>query len=385
MIGMKRPSGREDGLAATASGAHRAKRCGLAAGLLAIGLGAAPAQAGWFSSDPTPPADLGSGQSVQRVQSSDQIAQQSIRIDRLESQMRQMNGQIEQLLHELRQQREMMQRQQEDIEFRFQELEGGKATGKKSRAEQAVPQDSEPMDFGGTLRTPGGPEPMPSDSYPEPTPAENNGQQLGAPPSSLGTLPGVSAGVGAGGYGQFSGPLDLSALARGDSGTTTYGADATDSGIGLPGGPSTPVAPATGDASPQMASVMLPADPREAYDQAYGYILAGNYEMAQMGFHQFITDHPDSALIGNAHFWLGESYFARKMFREAANEFLDTYKTFPQSPKAPESLLKLGLSLSGLGEKDAACATYTEIGKKYPNASGALLRRVSAEQQKSQC
>ncbi|ODN66069.1 tol-pal system protein YbgF [Methylobrevis pamukkalensis] len=181
----------------------------------------------------------------------------------------------------------------------------------------------------------------------------------------------------------FSGPLDLSAIARGEPGT--YGVAGVDGGIGMPGGVGAPTAGPPDEGQQEMAAVMAPPDPRQAYDQAYGYILSGNYDLAETSFRQFIADHPDNPQAGSAHFWLGESYFARKRWREAANEFLDTYKTYPQSPKAPESLLKLGLSLHGLGETDAACATYSELGKKFPDAPANVRARVVAEQAKAQC
>jgi len=75
----------------------------------------------------------------------------------------------------------------------------------------------------------------------------------------------------------------------------------------------------------------------------------------------------------------------RAQYRDAANEFLAGYKTYPQSAKAPDALLKLGLSLAGLGEREAACRTFDAVLKQYPDASNALRQRVKFEQSSASC
>ena len=89
--------------------------------------------------------------------------------------------------------------------------------------------------------------------------------------------------------------------------------------------------------------------------------------------------------VSDAQYWLGESLFARGQYRDAADEFLSGYKAYPQSGKAADTLLKLGLSLAGLGEREAACSTYAEVLKKYPNSSNALRQRVATEQAVARC
>ena len=75
----------------------------------------------------------------------------------------------------------------------------------------------------------------------------------------------------------------------------------------------------------------------------------------------------------------------RAQFREAANEFLTGYKSYPKSGKAPDALLKLGLSLAGLGEREAACSTYSAVLKQYPDISNAMRQRVKVEQASASC
>jgi tol-pal system protein YbgF len=223
--------------------------------------------------------------------------------------------------------------------------------------------------------------------------------QAGAPPAPLGTLPADPLTAGG------SGPLDLSAIARGDDGYSMGDLAATpgptpgpDDGVIVLGGPLDPPDPqapgalpappaaipdGTGDVA--VAATVLDEDPRAQYDRAYGFVVDGNYQMAEAGFRQFLKANGSSSLAGDAHFWLGESLYARGRFRDAADSFLTTYRDYPNSGKAPESLLKLGLSLEGLGETDAACATYRELEKKFASAPASLLQKVANQKSQAGC
>lgn len=362
--------------------AARARLAGPVAAVLGVLAAGGPAAALQLPPADIPQAGAGTlgGAPIVQVQSTAQYAEQSMRIDRLEAEMRRLNGQIEELLFQLRQQQQQMQRAQEDMEFRFQEMEGGTAPRPRT---DAAPPAGRPAPSGDFAAAP------PAGSRAVPDYGAESG--FGAPPSDLGTLPGEAVGAGAGASGVFDGPLDLSAIARGGD----FGAPGTTGAVGgadfgsLPGvdGTGGPIGgtPRLPDAGQDVATILAPSNPRDAYEQSYSYIVAGNYEMAEMGFRQFLRDHPDDDLAGNAHFWLGEAYFARQQFRDAADEFLETYKSYPASQKAPESLLKLGLSLAGLGEPEAACATYAELVSKYPNAPRAVVGRVEAERAKASC
>src|SRR5262249_49093305 len=124
---------------------------------------------------------------------------------------------------------------------------------------------------------------------------------------------------------------------------------------------------------------------RTDYDLAYQAILTGDYAIAEGRLRLFLASHPQNALAADAQYWLGESLYARGMYREAADAFLVGYNSYPNSPKAPETMMKLGMSLSGLGQKQAACSTYAETLRAYPSASNALLQRVRAEQTSAGC
>ncbi len=90
-------------------------------------------------------------------------------------------------------------------------------------------------------------------------------------------------------------------------------------------------------------------------------------------------------MAADAQFWLGEAVLSQQNYAGAAEIFLDGSKTYPDSKKAPDMLLKLGVSLVGLKQREVACATFAEVAKRYPDASGALKERVKAEQALAAC
>jgi tol-pal system protein YbgF len=125
--------------------------------------------------------------------------------------------------------------------------------------------------------------------------------------------------------------------------------------------------------------------PQQLYEQAYGALLQKDYGAAEAGFEDFLKRHPNHQLAGNAQYWLGETFYVRGQFRAAAAAFLKGYQTYSRSPKAPECLLKLAMSLSRLGQKDAACSSYSELATKYPNPPAHVKSIAQAERQRSGC
>lgn len=147
--------------------------------------------------------------------------------------------------------------------------------------------------------------------------------------------------------------------------------------------------PPPGGAPPR---AMLPSgrgeadhEPQQLYEQAYGYLLQKDYRSAEAGFEDFLRRHPNHQLAGNAQYWLGESFYVRGQYRAAAGAFLKGYQTYSRSPKAPETLLKLAMSLHRLGQKDAACSSFNELGTKYPNPPAHVRSMAQTERQRSGC
>lgn len=140
------------------------------------------------------------------------------------------------------------------------------------------------------------------------------------------------------------------------------------------------------DRRPPQSRVAVNGVPsRKLYDAGYNYLMASDYVSAEATFRTFLRNYPEDQLSGNAQYWLGETYFARGNYRKAAHEFLTGYKTYKTSQKAPDNLLKLGMSLQRLGQSEAACQTYTQLRGKFKSLSGHVSRRLGQEQGKAGC
>ena len=161
--------------------------------------------------------------------------------------------------------------------------------------------------------------------------------------------------------------------------------------VGAPGTPGTYGADeGTAGAPPPVTTAALPPpgeleNPKQLYETAYGYLLQRDYGAAQTAFDDFLKKFPSDSLAGNAQYWLGESFFVRGQYKAAASAFLKGYQTYARSQKAPESLLKLAMSLDRLGQKDAACASYLELNAKFPNAPQNVKARAQSERQRVGC
>jgi tol-pal system protein YbgF len=124
---------------------------------------------------------------------------------------------------------------------------------------------------------------------------------------------------------------------------------------------------------------------KQLYEAGFGQLLQHDYGAAEQSFDEFLKRFPNDGLAGSAQYWQGESYYARGQYRAAANAFLKGYQTYSHSPKAPDSLLKLAMSLERLGQKEAACSSHAEFAAKFPGASAELKARSQAERQRIGC
>ncbi|MEM8752490.1 MAG: tol-pal system protein YbgF [Pseudomonadota bacterium] len=124
-------------------------------------------------------------------------------------------------------------------------------------------------------------------------------------------------------------------------------------------------------------------DERAAFDAARAAVEGGDPQGAAL-MSRFIEDRPDSPLAGDAHYWLGEAYFRNGEYQRAAAAFLDGATLHPAAPRSPESLLRLGVSLSLLGQSDVACSTLREVAQRYPSAQE-VIAAAETEAQRSGC
>ena len=125
--------------------------------------------------------------------------------------------------------------------------------------------------------------------------------------------------------------------------------------------------------------------PKEQFDFALSFIKIGDYETAEFALKEFIEKNKTHDLAGNAQYWYGETFRIRQLYSDAATAYLDGYQNYPKSKKAPDNLLKLGITMVQLGEKDQGCTMISGIKKQYPKASKSVLQKALYEQKKFNC
>jgi tol-pal system protein YbgF len=129
---------------------------------------------------------------------------------------------------------------------------------------------------------------------------------------------------------------------------------------------------------------LAPETPEALYERSNESLLRRQFGDAEQGFRGFLEKYPDHNLAGSAQYWLGETYFTQGDYRQAAQNFLAGYKDYPKSRRAPDSLLKLGMSLNKLGQTQQACASFGAVGGQFPNAVDAK-KRAQAEFKRAGC
>jgi tol-pal system protein YbgF len=130
----------------------------------------------------------------------------------------------------------------------------------------------------------------------------------------------------------------------------------------------------------------LPAgSPGEQFNHAFGLVKQADYSGAESELKAFIAAHPNDPLTGNAQYWLGQTYFARNHFPEAAAAFAEGYKRFPKGSKAAEDLLYLGMSLAKADQKKNACLALAQLSEAFPHPAPAVRERADAEKKRIGC
>ncbi len=282
------------------------------------------------------PADSGGGGNTA-------LARIELRLSQFESQLRSLTGQAEEAAFRYNQISERLDRLTADLEVRLQRIE---------QATPGLAQAPGTLGASGSLNAPGT--------------QTATGGTAGLTPPAAGTgtplqAPGATATSGV--IGTVD-PAQVQALrAQQAAGAQTS-------------------APAAGT---QQAAVPATGTPKEMYDQAFSLLSQANYGEAEVALRTFVDQHPTDPLAGNAKYWLGETYYVRGNFQQAAVTFAEAYQEYPDNSKAPDNLLKLGLSLGSLGNKTDACGTLSELLKRYKDAAVTLVQRAKQEQQRLGC
>ena len=131
---------------------------------------------------------------------------------------------------------------------------------------------------------------------------------------------------------------------------------------------------------------ILPSDtPEKQYEFATSFLKVGDYNTAERAFKEFVDTNPNHELAGNAQYWYAETFRIRQLYTDAASAYLEGYQKYPKSKKGPINLLRLGVSLVQIGEKDQGCLMITGVKKQYPKAKQSVLQKAKYEEKKFEC
>ena len=136
----------------------------------------------------------------------------------------------------------------------------------------------------------------------------------------------------------------------------------------------------------QAEEKILPdVEPNKQYEFSTNLLKVGDYNTAERAFREFVVSNPEHDLAGNAQYWYAETFRIRQLYTDAASAYLEGYQKYPKSEKAPINLLKLGVSLVQIGEKDQGCLMITGVQKQYPKANQSVLQKAKYEEKKFEC
>ena len=137
----------------------------------------------------------------------------------------------------------------------------------------------------------------------------------------------------------------------------------------------------------QSEEKILPQDlnPVEQYEFATSFLKVGDYSTAERAFGEFVLSNPDHELAGSAQYWYAETFRIRQLYTDAASAYLEGYQKYPKGKKAPINLLKLGVSMVQIGEKDQGCKMINGVELQYPNANQSVIQKAKYESKKFEC
>ena len=136
----------------------------------------------------------------------------------------------------------------------------------------------------------------------------------------------------------------------------------------------------------QSEEKILPQDtPEKQYEFATSFLKVGDYTTAERAFREFVNANPEHDLAGNAQYWYAETFRIRQLYTDAASAYLEGYQKYPKGEKAPINLLKLGVSMVQIGEKDQGCKMINGVQKQYPDANQSVIQKAKYESQKFEC
>jgi tol-pal system protein YbgF len=277
-----------------------------------------------------------------------------VRMERLEAQMRELTGRVEDAVNGVEQLRQRLEQINSDIDLRFSQGQGQSLGQTRNSAPSAH------AAAGMTDLTPAG-------QFAMRGPSANAGSARPRPaadPMSPGTL------------------VPPPAERMGGAGTLTP--------PGTPSGPTQPL-PDTlnletaGNFRPPSARGLPSGSASEQYSAAFGLLKQADYPAAEAALKSFVAQHPKDPLAGSAQYWLGETYYERRRYAEAASAFAEGYKSYPKGTKAADELLKLGMSLGRANQKQNACVAFAQLDHDFPNPGSSIKEHSLAEKKRLGC
>lgn len=282
----------------------------------------------------------------QREQAQDaSLANLTQRVSDLEHTLRQLTGQLEEAGHANMLLQQKIQRMQKDFDYRLCQISArqlGADTGSAAGNDAAGQATINCGALNGAGGQSGGP-------YGAQSPAQGQAAPAGAQPSGvLGTLPAATA------------------LPQPQAGAQSQPQMGSNSAATGP-------APASDGVS------------RKAFSAAMNLLAKAQYDQARAAFQSFADTYPKDDLAPQAVYWIGSIAYVQKDFPGAARAFAEEIKDYPDSPRGPESMLKLGQSLLAMNQKDEGCTTLGALRRKYPHASKAIRSQAAAARRDARC
>jgi tol-pal system protein YbgF len=271
-----------------------------------------------------------------------------LRMDRLETEMRELTGRVEDAINGVEQLRRRVEQINSDIDLRFGQGQPTTPPPPRSAGGSAVTSAA-----AGTLSNRAAP---PAPSAPPLTPPN-----YPMPPGTLVPPPPYVP----------TGPGTLTPP-RSPPGPPPFAPESESEGPGNALHPASLGTLPAGSASTQ-------------YNFAFGLLKQADYSAAEEALKSFIRQHPDDGLAGSAQYWLGETYYARGNYAEAASAFAEGYRRYPKGTKAPDDLLKLGMSLARANQKQNACTAFAQLDHDFPNPGNMIKDRAKDEKKKLGC
>lgn len=272
-------------------------------------------------------------------------ARVEVRLQQLETMIRSLTGKIEEVEFQVGQTADRLEKMQRDVDFRFQAVEGR-----------------------------GAGEPQSAIAQQQPTPSTAAQVPASAPAAAPANRPGTGQGV--------FGHLKESEIAALDKAGAAALAPREQQGAA----PAAKPKAETKTAAAPSGKAALPEGPAaDQYKYAFDFLTKQDFDNAERALSAFVERHPKDPLAANAIYWLGETYYVRKDYANAAKTFAAGYQNYPGSSKTADNLLKLAFSLARLDRKSDACLTLARLDEEFPNAAANIKRRAVAEKERLGC